>query len=72
MDTGFLLWYTGPADIEDEAWLIGVFRTEQEANEAINALAHKPGFVDYPDGFLISPYGLGKRHWTEGFAIPKD
>ena len=72
MDTVFLLWHTGRPDIEDEGMLIGVFRTEQEAKEAINALAHKPGFVDYPDRFLICPYELGKLHWTEGFAIPKD
>jgi len=52
--------------------LIGVFRTEEEAKDAISALANKPGFVDYSDRFLICPYELGKLHWTEGFAIPED
>jgi hypothetical protein len=72
MDTVFLLWHTGPPQLDDEGMLIGVFGTEQEAKDAINALANKPGFVDYPDCFFICPYELGKLHWTEGFAIPED
>jgi len=49
--------------------LIGVFRTEQDAKDAITTVADKPGFRDYPDRFLICPYELGKLHWTEGFVI---
>ena len=72
MDLVFLLWHTGPPDIDDEGMLIGVFRTEQDAKNAIDALAGKPGFVDYPERFQVCPYELGKLHWTEGFAIPED
>ena len=72
MDTVFLLWHEGPPDIEDAEMLIGVFRTEQNAKDAIAVLGGKPGFVDYPDRFLICPYELGKLHWTEGFAITED
>ncbi len=72
MNTVFLLWHTGPPDIDDEGMLIGVFQTEQDAKDAIEALAGKPGFVDYPERFLICPYELGKLHWTEGFAVPGD
>ena len=43
MDTVFLLWHTGPPNMDDEGMLIGVFRTEHEAKDAISALADKPG-----------------------------
>jgi hypothetical protein len=69
MNTVFLLWHTGPPDIDDEGMLIGVFRREQDAKAAIAALAGKPGFVDYPEQFLICPYELGKLHWTDGFVV---
>jgi hypothetical protein len=72
MDTVFLLWPTGPPDIDDETMLVGVFRTEQDAKDAITALTDNPGFVDYPDRFLICPYESGKLDWTEGFVITKD
>ena len=72
MDTVFLLWHTGPPEVDDESMLIGVFRTEQDAKDAITALTDKPGFVDFPDLFEICPYELGKLHWTEGFVITKD
>ncbi len=71
-DTVFLLWHEGPPDIDDEGMLLGVFRTQDHAKNAIHALAGKPGFVDYPDRFLICPYDLGKLHWTEGFVITED
>jgi hypothetical protein len=70
MDTVFLLWHNGPAELEDAEMLIGVFRTEHEAKEAITTVVRKPGFVDHPDRFEICPYELGKIHWTEGFVIP--
>ena len=41
MNTVFLLWHTGPPDIDDEGMLIGVFRREQDAKAAIAALAGK-------------------------------
>jgi len=72
MDTVFLLWHNGPPELEDAEMLIGVFRTKQDAKDAVTALAGKPGFVDYPGRFEICPYQLGKLHWTEGFVIPQD
>lgn len=44
MDTVFLLWHNGPPDVEDSEMLIGVFRTEQDAKDAITAFIRKAGF----------------------------
>ncbi|HVP55358.1 MAG TPA: hypothetical protein VMU45_10215 [Candidatus Eisenbacteria bacterium] len=62
MNVVFLSWHTGAPDTDDEGMLIGVFRTKRDAKNAIEALADKSGFVDYPEQFLICPYGLGKLH----------
>ena len=72
MDIVFLLWHTGPPDIDHEGMLIGVFRAEQDAKNAINALAGKPGFVDYSERFRSARTSWGKLHGTEAFAIPED
>lgn len=69
MDIVYLLWYVREWDEgEDTELLIGVYRTEADANDAIGRLKAQPGFVKYPEGFLIVPYELGKDHWTEGFV----
>jgi hypothetical protein len=67
--TAYLLWYTREWDEgEDTELLIGVYETEADAKEAIRRLRDKPGFIVYPEGFMIVPYEMGKDHWTEGFA----
>jgi hypothetical protein len=74
MDDVHLLWYIREwAGGEDTELLIGVYRTEANARDAIERLKNQPGFVEYPEGFLVVPYELGKDHWTEGFArMPRD
>lgn len=59
---------------EDEAGyenvkVIGIYSTEELANDAIKALSILPGFRDYPDGFSIDPYTVDKSHWLEGFGF---
>jgi len=67
--TAYLLWYTREWDEgEDTELLIGVYETEADAKEAIGRLRDKPGFIVYPEGFMIVPYEMGKDRWTEGFA----
>jgi sugar phosphate permease len=69
MDTVYLLWYVREwAEGEDTELLIGVYRTEVDAKDAIGRLKGQPGFVKYPEGFSVVAYELGKDHWTEGFA----
>jgi hypothetical protein len=50
---------------------IGVYRTESDAQAAIERLAIQPGFVDLPEGFQFCAYQLNKDHWTEGYVTIK-
>ena len=69
MDTVYLLWYVRQWDEGDDTeLLIGVYRSNEDASEAIGRLKAKPGFVDFPEGFEIHPYELGKDHWEDGYA----
>lgn len=54
-------------DIEDFK-LIGVFATEQQAQDAIERLKSQPGFKDFPNGFHIDAYPLGQINWSQGFV----
>ena len=64
-----LLWFEQQReDGEDTELLIGIYRTERDANEAVERLRSKAGFVDFPDGFKIVSYELNMDHWTEGFV----
>lgn len=54
-------------EFADDAKLIGIYRTEASAKEAIERLTPQPGFRDYPKGFQVEPYELDKDHWVEGF-----
>jgi hypothetical protein len=53
---------------KDEAKLIGVYRSRDEAESAISRLRDKPGFSHWPDGFTIDECSLGEDNWTEGFS----
>lgn len=52
----------------DETKFIGVYSSEQEAQDAINRLKNQPGFRDMPDAFHIDMYQLNKDSWAEGFV----
>lgn len=65
----WLLWFEQEReDGEDTELLIGVYRTEETAKEAIVRLKLQAGFRDYPDGFHIYPRNLDEDSWTEGFV----
>jgi hypothetical protein len=64
----FLLWHGD--DVNEEApdpKLLGVYSSEEAARDRIARSAAVPGFVKYPDDFLISPYSVDKDQWLEGF-----
>ena len=52
----------------EDAKLIGVYVTEDDARQAIERLVDQPGFRDHPGGFQFESYELNKDHWTEGFV----
>jgi len=61
MDTVHILWYTREwKDGENAELLIGVYRTDADAKVAIERLKRQPGFIEYPHGFLVVPYELGR------------
>ena len=69
MDSVWLLWFEQEQQGgEDTELLIGVYWTEADALAAKERLKNQPGFREYPDGFTISQYEIGRDHWTEGFV----
>jgi len=56
---------------EDDEKLIGVYRTESDAQAAIKRVGTQPGFAGLPEGFQICPYELNKDNWTEGYVTLK-
>ena len=52
----------------DEIKLIGVYATQADAEAAVDRLRDQPGFRDWPNGFSINPYELGRDGWTGGFS----
>ena len=67
-ETVFVLQHVAREDEDDEdVKFIGVYSTQSSAEAAITRLRTRPGFSDYPDGFYIDEYEIGKDHWTEGF-----
>lgn len=73
MQTVYLLWHqfefrnSKEEELEERAKLIGVYTSEQMANQAIDRMACKPGFRDYQKGFLIDRYELNQDNWQDGF-----
>jgi hypothetical protein len=62
------LWFVRERDeAEDIELLIGMYETEADAKAAIDRVAAKHGFVDFPDGFQIHGYELGRDGWVDGF-----
>jgi hypothetical protein len=69
MDTVWLLWFEQEREGDDDTeLLIGVYRTEGDANAAVERLKGQPGFRDYPEGFRAYQHVLGEDSWTEVFA----
>ncbi|MFJ9371586.1 hypothetical protein ACIRRA_45385 [Nocardia sp. NPDC101769] len=51
----------------DEVKFLGVYSTEQRAQERILEARTLPGFRDEPDCFHIDRYQVDKGHWTSGY-----
>ena len=72
-DRVYPLWHVRKDDeFADNAKLIGVYSSDEEARQAIARLADQPGFRDQPEGFQFEAYELNKDHWTEGFVNAED
>ncbi len=54
---------------DDEYYaFIGIFSTEEKANQAVDILLTRPGFENYSrDNFIIGPNLIDLLYWDEGF-----
>ena len=64
----YMLWFSRDPDEEMEI-IVGIYGTEAEAQSALRLRADKPGFRDFPDGFHIDSWVLGRSSWDEGFVL---
>ncbi len=69
MKSAFVLEHSYEINGNDETKLIGIYSTNELAEEAILRLKIQPGFRDRPEDFHISEYELNKDNWVEGYAI---
>lgn len=52
----------------EDVKMIGVYSSQQSAEEAVARLRVAPGFRDAPDGFSVDAYEVDRDHWIEGFT----
>jgi homoserine kinase type II len=65
----YLLWHIDR--FEDEK-LIGVYRTQEDADAATERLKGMPGFRDEGGKFVCRKYKVNQDHWKEGFYRPEE
>ena len=58
----------GESEDIDDFKIIGIYPSENTAEEAVTQLRNMPGFSEYPDDFNVGSYVLGKNYWEDGFA----
>jgi hypothetical protein len=68
MPSIFVVQHSYEVGDHDEVKLIGVYASRSNADAAVARLMKQPGFREYPSGFHIDEYEIGRDHWTEGFA----
>lgn len=67
--TVYALWFVRErSEADDIELLIGIYETEADAKIASERLKTKPGFVDFPEGFQIHPYPVGRTGCEEGYV----
>jgi hypothetical protein len=60
-------------DEEEEIKYIGVFSSRKKAEEAVDILFEKPGFINHPKScFQISEGKLNRYGWVDGFTSWQD
>ncbi|MFE5034377.1 hypothetical protein [Streptomyces sp. NPDC056683] len=56
-------------DSEDSFTLLGLYSSQQRAEQRIEQARTLPGFRDHPNGFHVHQYTVGQTHWAEGFLV---
>lgn len=66
----FLLWHGDDVDPgPPERLLLGVYSTEEKAQDRIVRSLTVSGFEDFSEAFQITEYELDKDHWIDGFSV---
>lgn len=65
----YLLQHLREEDDYEDIKLIGIFSSEDKANESKKKHACLPGFNESPEGFSIDEYKIDQDFWNEGFGI---
>jgi hypothetical protein len=55
------------SDGEESVKTIGVYSTQENAQQAIERLRLEPGFRSASEGFSIDSYLLDEDNWAEGY-----
>jgi hypothetical protein len=61
--------FTGQSE---DVKLIGVYSSQEEAEQAVKRLQLQPGFRDALASFEISEYEVDRDHWVEGYSTEYD
>lgn len=51
----------------DETKILGIFSSQQMAEEAVEVYRQLPGFRDRKEDFYIDKYEVNKRYWVDGY-----
>lgn len=56
----------------DDVKLLGIFRSEDTAQQRITRARSESGFQDEPDCFIVDRYCLDEDKWVDGFVTMSD
>ena len=68
LDVAYVLQHSYETDGCEETKFIGVYRSREAADLAMQRIRPTPGFRDHPNGFSIDEYRLDEDNWVEGFV----
>ncbi len=70
MRTVWILWHKFDlSEDESSEVLVGVYSSEEKADQARGRALLKPGFRDHADGFEVMEAPVDEDQWTEGFMV---
>lgn len=65
----YLVQHVRDPDGDDDVKVIGIYSTEEAAQQAVERTVKLPGFRDHPDGFTIDRYPVDFDYWQSGFGV---
>lgn len=68
MNKVYLLYHIHIDGEDEDAKLIGIYTSYELAEEAIERVKDKPGFIDFPEEFSIFSHELNRDGWVDGFV----